>query len=280
MNNNRNEIKKQGRLSRNERAFILENAHLKTPIDIASEMNRDPEAVYNFLNKNSPNWKRVSPQYVHHHIVSEDEVRKTVKQMSDMANMMRISHTTAADAKRAISPTLSSGSYDFDQIESVCDTGRDLVKALNKILDSIDSNILQYKQKALAQVEEETYIQRKMVEILKLESQKEICQKHNMPDPPLPEKTCSEISRDDSLDIPAIYFCWDGAEISYVGKANSLKTRMYKHHKIKSKNLVSWIEFPKSKLHQYEAFYIFAYEPVLNNEIIQDLKHAVEDPNV
>ena len=90
---------------------------------------------------------------------ADDEFSKTVKQMFDMANMMRTSHTTAADAKRVTSPTVSSGSYDFDQIETVCDTGRNLVKALNKILDSIDSNIIQYKQKALAQVEEETYIQ-------------------------------------------------------------------------------------------------------------------------
>ena len=35
MNNNRNETKKQGRLSRGERAFILENAHIKTPITLS-----------------------------------------------------------------------------------------------------------------------------------------------------------------------------------------------------------------------------------------------------
>lgn len=277
MNNNRNETKKQGRLSRGERAFILENAHIKTPINIADEMNRDPDAVYNFLEKNAPSWKYVNPQYSDHHIMSAEEVNKVVSQMSNMARLIRSTNATAADAKRAVSPKTNISYHDFSQIEKVYEVGKDLVGALDKILDSIDSNIIKYKEDALAQIQEEMYVERKMIELLKLESQKKICQKHNMPNPPAPEKTCSEISKDDDLEIPAVYFCWDGAEILYVGKANNLKARMYKHHKIKSKDLVSWIEFPKSKLHQYEAFYIFAYEPALNNEIIQDLKHIVEN---
>ena len=288
--------KRKGRLSMDERRYIAEQYDKQTPTEIAENLNRCAEPVFNYLDKIIPHWRNYSPLFsdsekatvIDGELVFQSkassyeetkEFHQKVLALSSSANMSYV------DAKKSIRKEESVAVQTIDDLESLKESLYNQSKFITKLTQEIVDNTDYWKRAASEWAAAELTADRRDLEVQRSQLHGEIMKKHSMPLPPEPTMTAGEFLQTEREPVAGIYFFWEGGKVAYVGKANNIFKRI-KSHKSKSNNKVSmdmplsWLDFPKSSLYNTECFYIWCLSPKFNGETIRDSHHVPDGHKV
>ena len=266
---------KRGRLSNEERIYIVRYAAEKSPQEIADDLNRTIAPVIRYLDMNYPSWREVTPNPIFR---TQQEEHDESAQQSIHSQIVKLSQQTGmtfAESKRAIRTEIQPGAKTIKDL-------RDLVEIINQQKEFIAAlvNEIQDKEEywskcaadyAAAQLAPE----RRDLELQRAKVHAELMHMHDMPQPAAPEFTKESASRYVEHGTSGIYFAWENGEVVYVGKADDIKRRLSgKHHKIEDHMPISYIKLPRGMLYRTECFYIWLLGPMLNGEIVKDSYHV------
>jgi hypothetical protein len=261
-----NASKKTGRMSNEERKYIIEHYQYQTPEQISINLNRSVLPVYAYLDKSVNGWRDQSPEY------SDVDTELTALRLSKDKGV------SFEDAMGLLTtPSVPGSTRNVRDLKAITESFRAQCDAVYDLINSIESNTNEWRELTIKAAEEELEPIRKELRIQRARIQSEVLHSHNMPSPPPPLMTAGDII-DSNITVSCIYFAWLDESIVYVGKANNIRKRMKSHEsaggKVELGMPVSWIEFPNDQLYTTECFYIWSLKPALNNEVQKDELHA------
>lgn len=276
--------RKRGKLSNEEMAYISKNYTTQQPEEIAEVINRQPYPVYNFLQKQIPNWTDHTEYSTQ---LSGTDYQKKLFDLMAMgkctkAQAKKMLNFTNAEAKGLSDEQLKAQHFqkfinhfeDFD----LCIAG--LTDAIKNLKTYVETNVVSWQNEVMDQISEDITEERRELEIQKAMHKSELMTKFNMPLPPSPVTTRAKLTPTISRRMAAIYFGWKDGEVVYVGKTVDLRNRLTAHEKIGKDEPVSYIEYPKHLLYQNECFYIWSLSPSRNAEVVRDSEYIENSSNL
>lgn len=248
--------KRIGRLSKEEWVFIEENWKSMSLSELCEEMNRDVLPVKKYIQK------------------LEALESNPLDKSDDFQALRRAGYSVEhALASLNIEDENTNIKIDFSKIDQLYGLIESLEKQVTDLKQSINDNILDWRNKAWKEGEDRIAARETMLGFNTAIQTKSLADKHNMPDPPSPICKFDEIKDQGLKGVSGVYFAWNNfGSVVYVGRSSDLHKRLISHSTVTDNHLISWLEFPESKIYTYELFYIWLLEPSLNNETKLSIK--------